>query len=124
VAHRLRFLGFRQDVPELLAGADALLLPSWFDAFGNVVGEALACGTPALVSARCGASEWIRDGENGFVVARQDADALARALRALLDVEQPAPLRESARRSAEAWPWQAHCEAMLSLFREAAAAPR
>jgi UDP-glucose:(heptosyl)LPS alpha-1,3-glucosyltransferase len=124
VERRLRFLGFRQDVPELLAGADALLLPSWFDAFGNVVAEALACGTPVVASARCGGSEWIRDGENGFVAARQDAESLARPLRSLLETTDLAPLRESARRSAEAWPWDAHCETLLALYREAAAAPR
>jgi len=124
VAHRLRFLGFQREMPELLAGADALLLPSWFDAFGNVVAEAMACGTPVVASARSGGSEWIREGENGFVAARQDAGSLARPLRTLLDAADLLPLREAARRTAAAWPWDAHCETLLGLYRELAAARR
>jgi UDP-glucose:(heptosyl)LPS alpha-1,3-glucosyltransferase len=111
-------------VPELLAGADALLLPSWFDAFGNVVAEALACGTPVVASARCGGSEWIRDAENGFAVPQQDAGLLARPLRTLLEMAELAPLREAARRSAAAHAWEAHCAALLSVYREVASAPR
>jgi UDP-glucose:(heptosyl)LPS alpha-1,3-glucosyltransferase len=120
VAHRLRFLGFRRDVPALLAGSDGLVLPSWFDAFGNVVAEALACGTPVVASASCGGAEWIREGENGFVVPRQEAACLAQKLRALLDLEEPGALREMARRTALAYPWEAHVDALLSVYREIA----
>jgi UDP-glucose:(heptosyl)LPS alpha-1,3-glucosyltransferase len=120
LARRVRFLGFRRDVPALLAGADGLLLPSWFDAFGNVVAEALACGTPALVSASCGAAEWIRDGENGFVVARQDAALWAERLRAWLAHDVTDGMREMARRTALAYPWDAHVDALLALYRDVA----
>lgn len=120
VAHRVRFLGFRRDVPALLAGADGLVLPSWFDAFGNVVAEALACGTPAVVSASCGAAEWIRDGENGFVVPRQEAALWAERLRVLLPGDAQAGMREMARRTALAYPWDAHVESLLALYRDVA----
>lgn len=120
VAHRVRFLGFRRDVPVLLAGADGLLLPSWFDAFGNVVAEALACGTPAVVSGSCGAAEWIRDGENGFVVPRQEPALWAAKLRMLLAGDAPAGMREMARRTALAYPWDAHVESLLALYRDVA----
>jgi len=120
VAARLRFLGYRDDVPSLLAGSDGLVLPSWFDAFGNVVAEALACGAPVVASASCGGAEWIRPGENGFVVTRQDPACLARALRALLLREDRGSLREMARRTALAYPWDAHVDALLALYREAA----
>jgi UDP-glucose:(heptosyl)LPS alpha-1,3-glucosyltransferase len=120
VLHRVRFLGFRRDVPALLAGADVLALPSWFDAFGNVVAEALACGTPAVVSASCGAAEWIRDGENGFVVPRPDPALWAARLRALLASGAPAHMRDMARRTALAYPWDAHVDALLAICREVA----
>lgn len=120
VADRIRFLGFRRDVPELLAGSDGLVLPSWFDAFGNVVGEAMACGAPVVASACCGGAEWVREGENGFVVPRQDADALAQKLRALLEVGEPESLRAEARQTALAYPWDAHVDALLSVYREVA----
>jgi UDP-glucose:(heptosyl)LPS alpha-1,3-glucosyltransferase len=120
VATRLRFLGYRDDVPSLLAGSDGLVLPSWFDAFGNVVAEAVACGAPVVASASSGGAEWIRDGENGFVVTRQEPACLARALRALLLRDDVSRLREMARRTALAYPWDAHVDALLALYREAA----
>jgi UDP-glucose:(heptosyl)LPS alpha-1,3-glucosyltransferase len=120
VGGRLRFLGYRDDVPALLAGSDGLVLPSWFDAFGNVVAEALACGAPVVASASCGGAEWIRDGENGFVATRQEPACLARALRALLLRDDAGSLREMARRTALAYPWDAHVDALLALYREAA----
>lgn len=120
VAHRVRFLGYRRDVPLLLAGSDGLVLPSWFDAFGNVIAEALACGAPVLASARCGGAEWIREGENGFVVPRQDARALAERLRALLVADEPGRFRLLARRSALAYGWDDHVDALLAVYREVA----
>ena len=118
VAARLRFLGYRDDVPSLLAGSDGLVLPSWFDAFGNVVAEALACGAPVVASPSCGGAEWIRDGENGFVATRQEPACLARALRALLLRDDASSLRAMARRTALAYPWDAHVDALLALYRE------
>ena len=120
IGARLRFLGYRDDVPSLLAGSDGLVLPSWFDAFGNVVAEALACGAPVVASVSCGGAEWIRDGENGFLVTRQEPACLARALRTLLLRDESGPLREMARRTALAYPWDAHVDALLALYREAA----
>src|SRR5690606_19040625 len=62
---------------ELYRSSDALLLPSLEDSFGMVVAEALACGTPALVSDRTGASDLIREGVNGWVVPAGDTEQLA-----------------------------------------------
>lgn len=54
---RVRFLGFRKDVPRLLAAADALIAPTRYEAFGLGVAEAISRGLPALVSARAGVAE-------------------------------------------------------------------
>jgi UDP-glucose:(heptosyl)LPS alpha-1,3-glucosyltransferase len=118
------FLGFRRDVPALLAGSDGLVLPSWFDAFGNVVAEAMACGAPVIASASCGGSEWIREGENGFVLGCQDAGQLAERLRRLLTVEDLAPLRDAARRQAERHAWSDHVDAVLAIYAELAQHPQ
>lgn len=56
--------------------ADVLVLPSFADSFGFVVTEAMACGTPAIATDRCGASELIDSGRNGFVVPTGDEAAL------------------------------------------------
>ena len=121
VGHRVHFLGFRRDVPALLAGSDGLVLPSWFDAFGNVVAEALACGTPVVASASCGGAEWIRDGENGFVVPRQDAGAAGRSdcARCSRATSSGACARWRAAR-ALAYPWDAHVDALVAVYRDVA----
>jgi len=54
---RIRFLGFRADVPEILAACDAVVAPSRYDAYGLAVHEALCRGLPTIVSIRAGISE-------------------------------------------------------------------
>lgn len=57
LSSRIRLLGFRRDVPEVLAACDALVAPSRYDAYGLAVHEALCRGLPAIVSAAAGVSE-------------------------------------------------------------------
>ncbi len=54
---RIRFLGFRDDVPDLLRAADALVSPTRYEAYGLGVHEALCCGLPAFVTAAAGVAE-------------------------------------------------------------------
>jgi glycosyltransferase involved in cell wall biosynthesis len=54
---RIRFLGFRTDVPALVRAADALVHPARYEAYGLGVHEALCCGLPAIVSASAGVAE-------------------------------------------------------------------
>jgi glycosyltransferase involved in cell wall biosynthesis len=57
MASRIRFMGFRNDVPDLLRAADALIAPTRYEPYGLGVQEALCCGLPALVSANAGVAE-------------------------------------------------------------------
>lgn len=57
LAGRVRFLGFRTDVPAVLAACDAAAAPSRYDAYGLAPHEALCRGLPAVVSAAAGVSE-------------------------------------------------------------------
>jgi glycosyltransferase involved in cell wall biosynthesis len=57
LADRVRFLGFREDVPDLVRAADALAHPARYEAYGLGVHEALCCGLPAIVSASAGVAE-------------------------------------------------------------------
>ena len=57
VGDRIRFAGFRTDVPEILAALDALVHPARYEAYGLSVREALCRGVPALVSASAGVAE-------------------------------------------------------------------
>lgn len=57
LAQRVRFLGFREDVPDLLQAADLLVSPVRYEPYGLGVHEALACGLPAIVSRSAGVAE-------------------------------------------------------------------
>jgi glycosyltransferase involved in cell wall biosynthesis len=57
ISQRIRFLGFRSDVPDVLAACDALVAPTRYEAYGLGVQEALCTGLPALVSANAGVAE-------------------------------------------------------------------
>ena len=87
LSDRVRFLGARtrEQVLELFAAADASLLSSSWENFPHTVVEALAVGTPVLATAVGGVPEVVRDGENGLLVAPNDAGALAGAIRRFLD---------------------------------------
>ena len=55
--NRMRFLGFRRDMPTVLAACDLLIHPARYEAYGLAVHEALCRGLPALVSASAGVAE-------------------------------------------------------------------
>jgi glycosyltransferase involved in cell wall biosynthesis len=57
IGDRFRFLGFRRDVPWVLAGSDALVAPTRYEPFGIGVLEGIAKGLPAIVSAGAGVAE-------------------------------------------------------------------
>jgi glycosyltransferase involved in cell wall biosynthesis len=57
LGHSIQFLGFRSDIPAVLAGCDILVSPTRYDAYGLNVQEALCRGLPALVSASAGVAE-------------------------------------------------------------------
>ncbi|CAN5659456.1 glycosyltransferase family 4 protein [soil metagenome] len=84
----VEFLGHREDVPALLAGADAYVLPSRSEAFPNGAIEAMAAGLPIIASAVGGLLDLIEDGRTGRLVPPGDPDALASALRGF--IEHPA----------------------------------
>jgi glycosyltransferase involved in cell wall biosynthesis len=80
LAERVSFLGFKNqsELPALYAAADILVLPSEYEAFGLVVNEAFACGTPALVSDACGAAgDLVIDGVTGYSFPAGDVEGLA-----------------------------------------------
>lgn len=98
LADRVRFLGQRWDVPDLLGAADLFVLPSLSEGLPLTVLEAMAAGTPVVATAVGGTSEAVVHGETGLLVPPADADALAGAIRTLLaDRERGEQLAAAAR---------------------------
>lgn len=97
------FLGFRNqsELPEAYASANVMILPSDSETWGLVVNEALACGTPVVVSDAVGcAPDLVVEGETGAVYPVGDTQALADALRRVLAAPPP---REAIRRKIDAY---------------------
>lgn len=93
----------------VLAQADCLLLPSRSDSFGMVVAEAMACGTPAIVSTQTGAKAMVEDYPGSGWIVEPDADGIYAAARML--IENPAlafEARASAMRSGQAFSWASY----------------
>ncbi len=68
-------------VPEQLALADVLILPSLSEPWGLVVNEAMVCGMPVIASQNCGCvDDLVHNGENGFVFDPADQNELADAM--------------------------------------------
>ena len=102
VAGRVRFLGWRDDVPALFAAADLFICPSRHEPLGNVVIEAWAQGLPVIAAAAQGPRELIEDECNGLLVPIDDSAALAAAVNRLLgDPAAAAALGARGRRAYE-----------------------
>jgi len=77
----IHFLGFRNDVPNLLRAADCLVAPTRYEAYGLGVHEALCCGLPAIVSADAGVAErYPSELQDLLLPNSDDADDLAAKL--------------------------------------------
>lgn len=85
----VRFLGFRKDLPDLMASSDLFVLPSVAEAFGLVLTEAVYLGTPVVATRVGGIPEIVDDGVDGALVPPADSAALAETIvRLLTDVER------------------------------------
>jgi glycosyltransferase involved in cell wall biosynthesis len=86
VSERVRFLGLQRRVEPFLQSADCFVLPSrWKEAAGLVLLEAQSAGLPAVASRIGGIPEYVDEGRSGFLFTPEDAQDLARHLRALCD---------------------------------------
>lgn len=81
---RVRFLGFRRDVPDLFRASDAHVLPSRYEGYSLVTQEALCCGLPAFVARSAGIAERIEGplADALLIPDPDDAGALVARLRA------------------------------------------
>jgi D-inositol-3-phosphate glycosyltransferase len=86
MTEQVTFLGKKsQDtLPYYYSAAEAVVVPSFYESFGMVALEAMACGTPVVASQVGGLAFLVQDGETGFTVPADDPSALAEKLTILL----------------------------------------
>ncbi len=85
IAKRVRFLGVRSDVPDLLQAVDVFTLTSLSEAASLTLLEAMAASLPVVVTDVGGNPEIVRHGMEGLLAPRGDETAIATALLAVLD---------------------------------------
>ncbi|XAY05217.1 glycosyltransferase [Paraconexibacter sp. AEG42_29] len=112
----------QDELPELLAAADLLVLPSARESFGQVIVEAMACGVAPVAAASLGPARIIEDGRTGWLFDVDDADALTHALtEALSDAGERQRRAAAGERSAlERFTWPAVAAQLADLLRAAA----
>ncbi len=102
------FIGKRgQDtLPYYYSAAEVVVVPSFYESFGMVALEAMACGTPVVASQVGGLAYLVQDGVTGFTVPVDDPQALADRLMSLLrDAELRSKMGEQAVRYAQGYAW-------------------
>ncbi len=85
ITDRVRLLGFRRDIPDLLGAADLLVHPARIEGFGYAVVEAMAAGLPVVATDASSLPEIVDDGRTGRLFPLDDGAALERAIREYLD---------------------------------------
>jgi len=114
LAERVHFLGSldHASLPVVLSAADAMVLPSASEGLANAWVEAIACGTPLVITDAGGARELVRSAEAGRIVAR-DPDAIAAGVREVI-----AAAYDPATVAAESvqFSWQANAEALAAYY--------
>ncbi|MGI3900613.1 MAG: MSMEG_0565 family glycosyltransferase [Janthinobacterium lividum] len=103
------------DMPALYRVADVLAFPSWTEGFGLCVLEAMACGTPVIVSRRPPFTEYLATTDALFVDPADPGD-LARAMAEALGPETRASLRRAGFARAAAHSWRACAERHLAAY--------
>lgn len=102
---RLKLLGFRSDIPQLMACSDIGAIPSVREGLGLAGVESLAAGVPVVGAAVQGILDYVEDGKNGFLCDPFDAGSFARGIRCLaeLNAEERAVMADNCIRIAQSF---------------------
>lgn len=127
VSDRVTFRGSlpRSEIPPLLRSADVVVCAPWYEPFGIVVLEAMACGVPVVATAVGGMLDTVVDGETGLHVPPRQPGALVHALGGLLaDPARRRRMGAAARQRAEQrYGWDRVAGATLAAYSTLLSAP-
>jgi len=120
VADRAIFCAGTNAVEQYYAAADLLVFPTFHDAFGLVVTEAMASGLPVIVSCNAGAAELVEDGLDGFLLRNSnDTTELVAALTPLVaDSQFRTRVGAAARNKISTFTWDRTAAETLAVYRE------
>jgi D-inositol-3-phosphate glycosyltransferase len=121
VADRVHLYGsvLREEMPMLLRSADVVAATPWYEPFGIVPLEAMACGIPVVASAVGGMLDTVDDGVTGSLVPPRDPDALAEAIAPILSQPRLRQMLGEAgrRRVCERYTWDRVADDITVVYR-------
>jgi glycosyltransferase involved in cell wall biosynthesis len=117
VHDRVRFLGIRKDIQDLLKFADCFVLPSRYEGLGVVLLEAIVSGKAIIISDFEAGKELIKNEYNGLIVPRENSQALTNAMRRIQDdTDLRKRLETNAKRDSEKFSITHHVDALLNII--------
>ncbi len=121
IAERVSFLGAvdHERLPLYYSAADVCVVPSFYESFGLVALEAMACGTPVVASRVGGLAGTVRDGETGYLIPWRCPEPFAERIELLLGNEElRRAFGRTARETVERFRWANVAESVIGVYRE------
>jgi D-inositol-3-phosphate glycosyltransferase len=121
VDHHISFVGAvaHESLPLYYNAADVCVVPSYYESFGLVAVESMACGTPVVASRVGGLTSTINDGETGYLIPWRCPEPFAERLELLLDNDElRASFGRAAREAVERFRWANVADAVSALYDE------
>jgi D-inositol-3-phosphate glycosyltransferase len=121
VGKMVAFLGKRdQDtLPYYYSAAEVVVMPSYYESFGMVALEAMACGTPVIASQVGGLAFLVQDGITGYTVPAEDHEALCERLTAILgDESLRLRMGQNAAEYARNYDWEKIAKQIVKVYGE------
>lgn len=109
---------WKENIEQVYLAADIFVMLSGFDTFGMAVLEAMAASLPVVISHNVGAKDLVIDGHNGFVVSREDIDALSARIIFLLKKENRKMMGKEAYKVAQGKTWDHTAEEVLKIYHD------
>ena len=106
IGEQLIFSGVRNDIERIYQAGDILVMLSKFDTFGMVVTEAMAASLPVIISDKVGAKDLVVQGENGFVVNREDIEMIGSKINLMSNKEKRLEMGKKAHHTALNNTWE------------------
>jgi D-inositol-3-phosphate glycosyltransferase len=119
IDHHVSFVGAVEhgELPLYYNAADVCVVPSYYESFGLVAVESMACGTPVVASRVGGLTTTISDGETGYLIPWRCPEPFAERLELLLDNDElRASLGRAAREAVERFRWANVADAVAGLY--------
>lgn len=119
--NNVEFIGFQENINDFYHSIDCLVMPSKEESFGMVATEAMTNKRLVIASTRCGVSEIIEDGVNGFIfdIKGNSGKNLAKKMKFMLENKSNMDiLLDNAYETAKKYSWSNFCDSILNIIKD------